>query len=101
MKIDSHKNVKVNIFKTKNKFNGKKHKDKKKAPTKMYLWALHFSEAIHLLGSNGNHLERFLGAFSGWYSHHQLTVNAVFPNMTISENTTSNKTSLGKLLEDA
>lgn len=34
MKIDSHKNVKVNIFKTKNKFNGEKHKEKEKGAYK-------------------------------------------------------------------
>lgn len=74
---------------------------KKKAPTKMY------PIGTALLRSNVIYWEAMETTWKdSWehfrveYTHHQLTVNAMFPNMTISENTTFNKTSLGKLLED-
>lgn len=99
-KIDLHKNVKVNIFKTKNKFNDEQHKKEKGTYKNVPYWHCTSQKQCHLLGSNGNTWKDSWEHFRVEYTHHQLTVNAMFPNMTISENTTSNKTSLGKLLED-
>lgn len=100
MKIDSHKNVKVNISKTKSKFNGVKHK-KKSHLQKCTILALHFSEAISITEKQWKPPAKTSGNII-WVgcTHHQLTVNAIWPNMKISENITSDKTFLGKLLED-
>lgn len=63
MKIDSHKNVKVNISKTKSKFNGVKHKKEKVTYKNVPYWHYTSQKQYHLLGSNENHLQRLLGIF--------------------------------------